>query len=69
MYTRSELGHIVSVINVFRPKTENALLGHFRLKIFGGRIFGASPIGLGIENRVSIGTETNFSFFPESFKS
>ncbi len=35
-------GHIVSVIKVFRPKTENALLSHFRSKIFGGRIFGAS---------------------------
>ncbi len=35
-------GRIVSVIKVFRPKTENAFLGHFRSKIFGGRIFGAS---------------------------
>ncbi len=35
-------GRIVSVIKVFRPKTENALLGNFRPKIFGGRIFGAS---------------------------
>jgi len=26
-------------------------------------------LGLGIENRIWIGTETNFSFFPESFKS
>ena len=37
-------GRVVSVIKVIRPKTENALLGHFRPKIFGGRKFGASLI-------------------------
>ncbi|GAA6097171.1 uncharacterized, partial [Tachysurus ichikawai] len=40
--TTNCFGRVVSVIKVFRPKTENALLGHFRPNIFGGRIFGAS---------------------------
>ena len=52
--TISCFGRVVSVIKVFRPKAENALLGHFRPKIFGGRNFGAS-----LENMLVIDENNN----------